>query len=323
MSKFPTAYDTSATQGFVALPKIKAAIERAQALESFMQTNPSRSGSGMGEHKVAGILPTLVTTITEGEALVPLFSHPMLVTLGRDRFMVSDARMFMRKEGLNGKGDVSVMNQTEYDFTVLRTQLSALWAGGETNQFKFAAKVPVAVYAKWLSQNIAARFGLDGLAQNTVSVIAAYFYLSLFSDQESIPMEERYAMVPTIAKAAMGEKAWMAQVVEQIDVCNDIASFCQTVKAILEDPRLDDLTPVVLVTMLSTSWFGTNGREIAATAIEHVPTFFTMLHFAFEDKTYKKSRFTSLTDNYKGMKGQNEFAGWLSRVRADILSGDF
>jgi hypothetical protein len=59
----------------------------------------------------------------------------------------------------------------------------------------------------------------------------------------------------------------------------------------------------MLITLTGQSWFGLNAKEILAIALEHPPTWTTIVHHALQERTYRNSVIAKLAERY--IKGSN------------------
>lgn len=322
MPFYATAYDTTAGRG-VNINKIAGAIQQSLLKENFALVNNQQQGIEMPIPQ-DGCVPTLVTTQTDVEMDIPVFSHPVYVDLSAIRkssvenYMVSDARPFMIGKPTDRDGRLVVKNQTEFDFTKNRTILSSHWYKRNTDSFKHLSASLTAIYAAWVSEAISRRFGLDPKDQHYLAILAAYHYQSLFYTDTKFDENDRLKIAPVVAKSTYAEIDLVLEVLDRFTQMEGIFDYCKAARELTENPRLEELNPALLVTMVSTSWIGTNGREIAAVALEHVPTFVMMTYGAFTERTYKLAALSKITDRFKGRKGEDEFLRNLKTLIAQI-----
>ena len=318
MSFYATAYDTTAGRGMVTA-KITTAIQQALIRNNFAETNNNQPGVDMPV-PAEGCVPTLITTQSDEEMGIPIYAHPIYVDLSSVRksatntYMVSDARPFMSGKPVDASGNLIVKNKTEFDFTKNRTILSSLWFRKEFNSFKYLSPMLTSVYASWLSENISRRFALDAKDQHYIAILAAYLYQSFFYPYAKFEEEDRLKMAPNISRAVQAEIDVVIDTLDQFPVMEGLFDFCAHVKALTENPRLEELNPGLLIAMLTSSWFGTNGREIAAVGIEHVPTFVMMVYSSFTERTYRLAPISKITERFKGRKGEDDFIRSLKHL---------
>lgn len=311
MPFYATAYDTTVGRG-VNINKIMGAVKIELLRENFAMSNNHTPGIDLPVWE-DGCTPSIVTTLTEGEMSIPVFAHPLFVDLSDVRksdvenYMISDARPFMVGKPINSKGELVAKNKTEFDFTKNRTLLSAHWYKREVNSFKFLSPCLLGIFASWVSEGISRRFGLDPKDQQYIAVLAAYHYLSLFSFDSKFDENDHLKMAPAIVKATYADIETVLDLLGRFPTMEGIHDLCEHIKEATENPRLDDLNPGLLVTMISTSWIGTNSRDIASVALEHVPTFVMMVFGSFTERSYRHASLSKIAERYRGRKGEDEF----------------
>ena len=104
------------------------------------------------------------------------------------------------------------------------------------------------------------------------------------------------------------------EILEAHPEMDSIETFCKAAKDATQNTRLEDLNVGLLISMIATTWTGVNSREIAAVALEHVPTFVMMAYGAFTERSYKFSALSKITERFKGKKGEENFIRNLKRL---------
>lgn len=321
MPFYATAYDTTAGRG-VSVTKVVGAIQQALVRENFALVNNQDPVIQMPIPQ-DGCVPTLVSTSTDTEMSIPVFSHPVFVDLSSIRksdvenYMVSDARAFMIAGSRRNDGAVIIKNKTEFEFTKNRTILSSLWYKREIDEFKSLDSCLTNIYAAWVSETITRRFGLDANDQQRLAILAAYHYQSLFYPYSKFDEQDILRMAPKISRATYADIEKVLEILEQYPVMEGLFDYCKNAIALCDNPRLEDLNPGLLVSMISTSWIGTNGREIAAVALEHVPTFVMIVFSAFTERTYRVTSISKIVERFAGRKGEESFIRSLKRLMQD------
>ena len=311
MSFYKTAYDTTVGRG-MEMSKTVGAIKLSLLSENFALANNKLGGIDMPVPQ-DGVVPSVITTLTESEMSIPVFAHPIFVDLSEVRrspvetYMISDARSFMVSKPLDRNGNLITKNSTEFNFVKNRTILSSHWYKRNVDAFKHLGSCLPAIYSSWISEAISRRFGLDPKDQHYLQILAAYLYLSLFYYDSKFDENDKVKLAAMIAKVTHAEVPVVFEILDRFPSMEGIYDFCEYAKLLTENPRLEDLNPGLLVTMISNSWFGTNARDIAAVAMEHVPTFVMMIYSAFTERTYKHASLTKITDRFKDNKGENDF----------------
>lgn len=322
MSFYPTAYATTAGRGLDNV-KLVGALRNALLRSNFALVNNPIPGIDM-PIPADGCVPTIVTTLTVEENDIPMFSHPIYIDLSDIRkssvenYMVSDARPFMSAKPLDREGRLVAKNKTEFDFTKNRTLLSSHWYKENFEDFKSLGNCLTAIYSSWISEAISRIYGLDTKDQQLIAVAAAYLFQSLFTKQHKFDEHDRVRFASIISRTTYMEMSEVISILENYPTMGSLEDFCVMVKQITENPRVEDLTPALVLSTIASSWYGTNGREIAAVSTEHVPTFVMMIYASFTERSYRNSNLAKIAERFRGRKGEEQFIRSLKSLIEEI-----
>ena len=295
MTIYKTAYDTTATSGFVTA-KIASAIKEA---------------SVSGEVNRLGNEPIVMIegAGTYGES-VPPFSHPFSYPYKgwgeEEKNMVAvDVRPF-GKYNRDSRTFVVGANKVEYNLTIARARLQVIWLERDPEVLRDISQMPMAVYASWLSENIARRYALEPLEQFNVSIVAAIFYASQFHNETSLNERDKLRIVNAISRNLRCKPDEVLKIIDQVDVIPDISGFCEKAAEIASPVRLAHFNAALLITILGSSWYGTNHREVLAVALEHPPTWIAILMAASSERYYHSTPLARIVERYaKNDTGKN------------------
>lgn len=279
MSKFQTAYDTSACSATI-IKKTQDGLTRA-----FIQ------GLLKVDQETGLVLVQGGALVDE---LVPSFAHPMLFNHGHDQHVAVDVRAAGKYSA--DQGEFSVRNKPEYDAIRLRGILTEVWVSGSVETVRNLSALPLMLYANWVGEAIAKRMALDPGAQYATTILAAVLYLNLFETQVADEGEHRSYLVSTIARTLGYKSEVVYDVVEAHSTISNVAEFCEACKEYTQSVRMRDLNQATLYAMVGGFWYGNNGREIIAVALEHPPTWLTLIFQAYNDRTFKNAGLTKITE---------------------------
>lgn len=309
MTIFASAYDTTAGSGFVIRPVVDAL---AQAIITTDFTKEVNKKSDVKFSNTEGIIPSLVTNSTQEELHVPYYAHPAVVRFNgiksreKEVYVIGDVRPFL--SGTNSAQEhMQIRNLTEFQLMRARTALTAHWMNGNVSSFKYLSNKLMAIYASWISENLARPFVLDGKNQQLVAILAAYHYYCLFTDDKVFTESNKQQIASLISRAVYASAEDVFRILDRVEEMKDVHDLCKAIKEICEDTRLDDLNAGTLISIISTTWYGTNARETAAVALEHPPTFAVIVYGAFTSRTFKNSPLSRICERYRGNKGESEF----------------
>lgn len=294
MSIFRTAYDTTACNGYV-LDKIKDGLARADAKYEFKKGEDSDIVIVRGGHLV--------------DELVPAFNHPILFKDANSVEKIAiDVRGFGRWD--SAQQEYVVRDAAAYESLIIRGKLNKVWLeDGGVDRIRALSIFPLSVYSAWIGEAVAKRLALEVQDQFTVSVLAAITYLNLFwnEDRSRNPDKmDKTFLVSNIARG-LGYKAdSVYDIVEQHPGIVDISNFCEACKQYSQSTRLRDLNTSTLIAMVSGYWYGNNGREVIASALEHPPTWLSVLWQAMYVRSYTNAGLTKILERgtYKRQTGQ-------------------
>ena len=325
MTIFNTAYETTTGAGFKSnYDNIIKQLQMGIIKVNFTDNNRRIVKEDFGDCKNPAA--TVLTNLTPEEATIPGFPFPILFNSPtKDKesnsYVVFDGRSFITGSNLDAVGQLNVRLSSEYNLNKALTILTAYWCTGKYNDFKFLSKTPTAAYASLIAESIARRFGLDPKDQLIISIVAAAFYSNLFNEQTTLTENQKIAMVPNIVGATFSRSDLVFEVLDKITDLSNLKDMIDGIKIATENPRLDDLNVGVLITIISGNWFGTNGKALISVAMEHPPTWVTLLYSAFTERSFKNSGLSKIVDKYRSNKGEIEFARAMKNLFSKAKSG--
>lgn len=268
------------------------------------------------------LIPTILTPATSLEQAIPVFYHPFALKQEDIRaeignWLVGDARSFMRvARNSTRSGETEVSNVMEFEFLKARLGLESVLRNRGVAELRYISPVLQSIYASWIAQNIRRRFNLDMGDQMKLQVLAALFYHCLFLEEEQISEANGKALklAPVIAKYAKAPIQDSITIIDQAGYISGAEDFVNKVKMALDNPRLEDFNVDVFMTIISGTWFGMGGREIAAVAVEHIPTFVAMVYMSFAQRGYRNAGMSLTTEAYKGAKGEADITRAVQKL---------
>lgn len=313
MTIFATAYDTTVGQGFVTAP-IVAALQEAIIRNDFALKNMRLPAVGFTE-KPGEYNPSLISNHSAEELALPFYIHPIAVTFPgmksreNQKFIIGDVRPFLAGSHTTSQNtaDLLIKNQTEFSLMKMRTALTAHWMNGGINDIKYLSSNLLSIYCSWISENIAQRFALDRKDQQILAILAGLLYMSLYTEESEFSELQKQKMTALISKATFATSEMVFDVLDQAKKMGNIQDFCDAARVVTENPRLNDLNHGLMVAIISSTWYGTNAKGVAAVAIEHPPTFVSIVYGGLVERTFKNSPLARICERYRGNKGEVEF----------------
>jgi hypothetical protein len=253
--------------------------------------------------------PVFVLGKTASESNIPLFNHPLLLNTSSNlKYICSDMRQIVRANSEDGlENGIEIKNKTEYTLNKARTAINMLWVSGRTLEIKNAFPLAGFVFSNWLSGSLTRRFALDPKDQLILSVISHLYYQNLFFTGNTLTEDKKQQFVIQTTKATRATPEFIFPILDQIETIGTINEYCDTVKKIIQNPRLSSLNSGLLITIIGNSWYGLNAKEMLAVALEHPPTWITLVYMAIFEKTYRHSALTKISETFGKGKGTKEY----------------
>lgn len=279
-----TAYETTACNGFVINKTIRA-IEETLVNGNFSN---GKNSTIKEINRTPSISP------------VPAFMHPIVINDPiKDRPVSEDMKEIPNKLVFvdvrsSGKFDdmnfsFKIRNPYEYDFITLYGELNHFWVNDNPKLLSAVSFLPVSLYAKWISENISRRFGLNPQDQLSIAILAAFFYLGQFTNDEAPDIRELQRICGIIGKSVYVNAEAVLAIIDKMNYITNIAEFCTIAKDVTGNVRLEGLNPGILMSILGNTWYGTNHVELTAVALEFPPAWILLTYTSYMDRSYKNT----------------------------------
>ena len=291
MSVRQTAYDTTACAGFLTA-KTQEGLSKALIQRLIWPKD--------GEKLVVVQGGVLV------DELVPSFLHPMVIDQGGEQLVAVDVRTTGRWDGAQGK--FVVRDTTSYEAAMIRARLNEQWLRAP-EPLRNMSSLPLNLYSNVLAEAITKRLALDPGDQFIVGILAGIFYLNQFwsAEQSANPSkEDKTYLVSALTRTLNFKGDAVYDVVEAHAGLSSLEAFCEACKAYTQSVRMRDLNVATLFGMIGGYWYGNNARELIAVALEHPPTWITLIYEAISNRGYRNAALTKVLDRgvYRKHTGQ-------------------
>jgi hypothetical protein len=263
-------------------------------------------------------LTGVVYEVLPGNDSVDLMEAPKLLTTREGVKVVIDSRA---TKSVDRHGEASkVTAPTDYQFALREAILTYLWQQ-DAAAFSQLGELPIRVYARWVSDALVRRLGLDDLDKLHIQIAAAFFYVCGFSDGE---MEEgrRLGVSTIIARALSLPMQLVVELVNKYGYIADLSDFVNKIKLVeAGNVRTQQISVGLVYELLKGSWFGARKSMIITSALEYPPTFLTMLLSAYNDRSYHSSFFakTAVEADRKGQ--QRAFTLAMNHISRGLTDG--
>lgn len=255
------------------LQKVELALQQADIKKQLRVIDPSK--------------PWLVAVVEESD--IPVFVHPVLLDdRNRGRKIVVDLRQYKRY--INDLGDRIIIGAFGgAAISVNRAILQYHWAEDTALKIMDLSDLPLAIYGRWLSEQIIRGLSVEEVHQQRILVVCAYFYLSLF---EKGDMLERRDAQKLASKVSQATGVTLSLVLEYIP--DNMPANVPGLVALLSSGdygmRLEHMNEGSFYTIVTKGFFGVvRPDEVLAIAVEYPPTFIALAYAMVNDRSYNQS----------------------------------
>jgi hypothetical protein len=310
MTVYNTAYDTTACNNYQ-MGKVIDAIQEARLRDWLPQAD--------------SVL--YVESSTGACSAVTAFKHPLYISKihstdirhsNENRvqpFLAMDVRASGRMDAISGQ--FKITNSSMYKNMLYRSALTSLWLTNGPNAFRSITPVAMAVFSSWVAETIGFRYNLDPKARIETMIIAAIFYTSNHVEGVEFDKANEARYLSAIANALKANVADVARIYDVTKAIGSIEEFCAKVKVFLNNVRLDNLNHGVLVSLMGATWGGDNHVELCAVALEHPPTWISLLLEAHTNMAMKKVGLSKIAERRQYQDGLGKLAQVIKSMAPD------
>ena len=267
--------------------------------------------------------PLFILGNNVSENNIDIFSHPLLLSYQNENYLCTDLRPYVKKDTTSENIENNIRNLSEYNFCKSRTILNLIWVNDNPsilrNLFSFASTV----FTVWLSETISKTLNLDPSQKSIISAITSFYYQSLFLDNSSYTEEQKMLLVKNAMKVTNIPSNNLFSLLDKIEKLDNLEDYCKTIVKLVDSVRLEKFNLAMLLTIISSSWYGTNAKENISVALEHPPTWIAIVYTAVTDRTYRKSTLSTFCESL-GRRGLSEefTKNFVSLINENLVSRD-
>lgn len=293
---YPTAYDTTA--GRMYSSTVKKLTDKLQEQLVNHDLKSDEAGDDVSGYLVIG---------APEDGTIPLFAHSLAFKdVHKKECLVTDVRPFVTYSPENAER-YFVKNNMEYELALARHKATRYWLTRRPQALRDMSHVPLAVFTSWVSESVARRYALEVKDQVLLAIVSGFFYLGLFQDKTQFDEEDLVRMSAQITRATKAPGQLVMEVADQLESMANVEDFCAVAKQIVANTRLEDFNAGLLITIVGNTWFGANAKEILAVALEHPPTWLSLVYIALKERSYKNTSLAKIALRYALNKGGNDF----------------
>lgn len=233
-----------------------------------------------------GNIPGIYLVSPSNKEIKP-FTHPVLIEQHGVTFVVIDARALIRIDANNNS--YKVINHTEFQFNIMRAALTLYASRHSMEDIGNIGDLGLTTFARYVSENLTRRLNLNPEEQMKIAMVASFWHLCGMRESEELTERDLQRMVPRVARCTKLNAQWIFDNVGAVRHMDGVQDFVNVVKEVVPNRRLEQLDVALLYAMLGSGWFGFNGREVVAVALEHIPTWYAIIYTALIDRSFRKA----------------------------------
>lgn len=301
--KYLTAYNTIIGSTIKSIP-LAIAVERALIDDDTRNSN-------MGIKPINDIKPIGLIGNNNAIINIPFIPYPLLVKTNTSEYLVNDYRPYtVALDSIdNHTGDnYRIRNKIEFDLNYHKQILSLNWLSDQQTKFmesglRFAGHIYCIIMSEILTQ----RFNLDFGQQVAIQVITNFYYISLFSDNDTTDYEYIEKCIIKIASQLNIDTGSVDKIISPIKrPINNLNELAVVIVDQINDTKLKGLNAGVIINLLSRIWYGFNASSQISVALEYPPLWIAMVYAAINEKTYKHTKIAQVNDRLKRSRENRE-----------------
>lgn len=217
-------------------------------------------------------------------ANVKPFLNPIKFDYGDDTYIIIDLRTSTRFDRNAEKPVIS--NPGLFRRDTVRVLLEQAWVGDGADSILRFGHFQVQIFAAWMSSLFGRRYALDAEQTMKINILAAFYYLCLFTREELL---DQRRFIAIIAKVTHVGAPYVIETLRDIDYIGNIEDLLKNIINTLQTDRLEGLAIDVMITMLGGSWFGPNAAIMVGIALEYPPMWNTLLYLSLTEQVNRST----------------------------------
>ena len=316
MTVYNTAYDTTACNNY-RMGKVVDAIREAEVRDWMA------SGDGV----------KFIERQDGAQGAIPAFKHALYISkhhptevqhsneMKMNPLLAMDVRAAGRVDPATGQ--FKVRNGTMYKNLLYRASLASLWLTSGPSAFRAVSPMAMAVFASWVSETVGFRYTLDPKARMDLMIVAAIFYQSNHLEGVEFDKNNEARYLTGIANALSAFRVNVTEVARIYDITKAIGSaeeFCTKAKVVLNNVKLENFNAGVLISLMGGTWGGDNAPELCAVALEHPPTWISLLYEAHTNQAVRNVGLAKICERRQYQEGLKKLAVSLKLLAPDVTT---
>jgi len=247
------------------------------------------------------IKPIFITGKTLEEQELPSLPIPAKITIGKNTYLVIDARMFV-SASVDDELKSKIKDATSFS---IYEAITALTIEAEEIRGVMARLrgYTVELGGIWLTNSIATSLHLDMAERTTLNLIVSNYLLAKYgieSDAIYINLMDKTTLYTDRDSAEDVFKKL------KYKAPTTLKELSENIINVFRSRKVAALDESLIVASLRNSFFGANSDQLTILAFEHMPTLTAILYIAANNRAFRRSKVGSIVlDNHKRLELDN------------------
>ena len=257
-----------------------------------------------------------ITGKNQLEKDLPLWDYPLIFRDNKNNEVVAcDLRKYVKptSETVVNLSDI-VRSKDGFEFVVMNALITCDIANGDYGKFRTIEKTVAGGFAAWISTAVAGALSLTPTEKVYMEIACQHFIYVLLTHGDIAPSDISM-IVNKISNAKLSIPLRAKDIAEIVNRLNhnvstleDLSDNFKIVVGVNKAVMIDTNS---IINIIANNWFGPGGTDTALIAIEHIPTWISMLYAATSNKSYRKSRIATMIDMAKNRLKIQDFVKYI------------
>lgn len=198
-----------------------------------------------------------------------------------------------------GETQYKIISGAEFEGAVLRGALTRAWIADDgASAMRRFNDIAARVFIRLLSESLVRRLGMTAHDQQAVVVTCGLFYYSNFINAGGSldPMEKERIAVAVSRLTRISPQTVADLLAGDVPAISDLDSFCDALRFVVKNPRLEKVDAAFVMTLMGGLWFGGNARQVVAVALEYPPVWLALIFQALTDRGFHGAQLTKMVE---------------------------
>lgn len=205
--------------------------------------------------------------------------------------LLIDSRQYMKYDPKTGLYKINGVN--DWSFQCVRMALNLQLLKADETIFSRLGDLPAKVFHRWISGALITKYNLEIESQMALFVISAYYFYAMCNyELQAEDITVRTQFVPIISRITGVPPDFVLDIIETVGPLRNASDLALELSTKSRQARTGTLKFTDLYLLVSNSWQGVNARENVGVALEHMPTYISMVYMAIADRSYRQTVIT-------------------------------